>query len=86
MHSPEFKAVRDAILDDLEDADRRRIAALLGAMTEPQPELSPELVRVLAAIMSLGAEDRARLSKWCGRYLNRWGQIPQAASLKTKPR
>jgi hypothetical protein len=51
-------------------------------MTEPQPELSPALVAALRAIVELDPIDRKRLSAWCGRYLNRWGQIPQAAGLR----
>lgn len=78
--------MRDAILDDLGDEDRRRLAALLGCMTEPQPELSPSLAGLLGEIARLSVNDRARLSRWCGRYLSRWGQIPVAASRRVKPK
>jgi hypothetical protein len=57
-HSPEFRALRDAILDDLGDEDRRRLAALLGCMTEPQPELSPSLAGLLGEIARLSVNDR----------------------------
>ena len=78
--------MRDAILDDLGDEDRRRLAALLGCMTEPQPELSPSLAGLLGEIARLSVNDRARLSRWCARYLSRWGQIPVAASRRVKPK
>jgi hypothetical protein len=82
-HTPQFRALRDAILDDLADDDRRRLAGLLGCMTAPQPELSPSLVAVLGEIAQLAVADRARLARWCGRYLSEWGQIPVAASRRT---
>ena len=78
-HSAAFIAVRDAILDDLDDEDRRRIAALLGCMHDARPPLSPELVAVLTAIVALDADDRRKLSGWCRRYLSRWGQVPVAS-------
>jgi hypothetical protein len=85
-HSPEFRALRDAILDDLADEDRRRLAGLLGCMTAPQPEPSPSLVVVLGEIARLSIGDRARLARWCGRYLSAWGQIPVAASRRVRPK
>jgi hypothetical protein len=78
-HTAEFRAVRDAIVDDLEDEERRRLAVLLGCMTEPAAELPAPLVAVLGAIARLAPPDRARLVRWCGRYLTRWGQVPVAA-------
>ncbi len=85
-HSAEFRALRDAILNDLADDDRRRLAALLGCMTDPQAELSPSLVAVLGEIAHLSVIDRARLSRWCARYLSRWGQVPVAASRRVTPK
>jgi hypothetical protein len=85
-HSAEFRALRDAILDDLADEDRRRLAGLLGCMTAPLGELSPSLAMVLGTIACLTAGDRARLSRWCGSYLTQWGQIPVAASQRVKPK
>jgi hypothetical protein len=78
-HSAEFCLVRDAIVDELSDEDRRRLALLLGCMTEPGSELSAGLASILGAIAALAPPDRARLVRWCGRYLTRWGQIPVAA-------
>jgi hypothetical protein len=85
-HSPEFRALRDALLDDLSDEDRRRLAGLLGCMTEPQPEMSAALCTILGDIARLSAADRGRLARWCGRYLSRWGQIPVAASRRVTPK
>jgi hypothetical protein len=85
-HSPEFRALRDAILDDLSDEDRRRLAGLLGCMTDPQPEISAGLASILGDIARLTVTDRGRLSRWCGRYLSRWGQIPVAASRRVTPK
>jgi hypothetical protein len=84
-HTPEFCVVRDAIVDDLGDDERRRLAVLLGCMTEPGAELPAALVTVLGAIAALGPGDRARLVRWCGRYLTRWGQIPVAAARRVTP-
>ncbi len=77
--------MRDAIVDDLDDEQRRRLAALLGCMTEPAAELPAPLVGVLAAVASLAPGDRARLVRWCGRYLTRWGQVPVAAGRRVTP-
>jgi hypothetical protein len=85
-HSVAFQALRNSILNELTEPDRRRLAALLGCMTDPQPVPSPELVRVLGMIAALEVEDRSRISKWCGTYLSRWGQIPVAASRQIKPK
>lgn len=79
-HTPAFRQLRDAILDELQDDDRRRLAALLGYMTEPQQPLSTELVRVLHAIVKLDDAELRRLSKWFSSYVNRWGQVPVASS------
>jgi len=84
-HSPEFCAVRDAIVDDLSDEERRRLAVLLGCMTEPAAELPASLVIVLGAFAGLPPPDRARLVRWCGRYLTRWGQVPVAAGRRVTP-
>jgi hypothetical protein len=84
-HSLEFRAVRDAIIDELADDERRRLVTLLGCMTEPVSELPAGLARVLGAIASLPPPDRARLVRWCGRYLTRWGQIPVAAGRRVTP-
>jgi hypothetical protein len=82
-HSPAFVALRDLIVDELEDEDRRRLADLLGAMNDSKPELSPAVVKALAAIVALPIADRKTLAGWCARYLNRWGQIPQAAAMRS---
>ena len=78
-HSPSFAALRDALLG-LDDAERRRVADLVGAMHDPKPPISAALATVLAAIAALDPTDRRRLATWCARYLSRWGQIPVAAS------
>ncbi len=85
-HSAAFQALRDAILDELSDVDRRRLAALLGCMTQPQPTPSPGLTRVLGMIARLDVKDRDRIARWCGSYLSRWGQIPVAASRRIRPK
>ncbi len=84
-HPPAFKALRNAIVDELTDDDRRRLAALVGFMHEPQPPLSAPLVRVLSAIATLTPDERSSLSRWCARYLTRWGQVPVAASRRAAP-
>jgi len=63
-HSPAFLRVRDLIVDRLDEADRRRLAALLGAMKAPQPALSLPLTEALAAIAALETTDRERLARW----------------------
>lgn len=78
-HSPAFVELRDALLR-LDDVERRRIAALAGAMHDPLPPISGELASVLAKIAALDPTDRRRLATWCSRYLSRWGQVPVAAS------
>jgi hypothetical protein len=83
MHSATFIALRDAILE-LTDEDRRRLAALLGCMHEPQPPVSGGLARVLSAFAALDPEQRCRMSAWCAQYLSRWGQVPAAASRRVK--
>jgi hypothetical protein len=85
MHSPAFQALRNAILNDLNDLDRRRLAALLGCMTEPQATPSPALTRALGMIAALDIKDRDRIARWCATYLSRWGQIPVAASRRIRP-
>ncbi|GAC1567763.1 MAG: hypothetical protein NVS2B3_07690 [Vulcanimicrobiaceae bacterium] len=78
-HSQAFVALRTALLA-LDEAERRRIADLAGAMTEPKPPISRELASVLALLAALDANDRRRFATWCARYLSRWGQVPVAAS------
>ena len=85
-HSPEFRGVRDAILEDLADEDRRRLAGLLGCMTAPERDLSVSLTAVLGAIAELPIADRERLVRWCGRYLSQWGQVPVPASRRVRPK
>ncbi len=85
-HSDAFQALRDAILVELDETDRRRLAALLGCMTEPQPPPSPQLTRVLGLIAALEVKDRDRIARWCACYLSRWGQIPVASSRQVRPR
>jgi len=84
-HSAAFIAIRNAILDELDDDDRRRLVGLLGSMTEPQRELSPLVIQALAAIVQLDPGDRRKLSRWFGRYVSFWGQIPVAASRRVAP-
>jgi len=84
-HSSEFCSVRDAIVDELTDEDRRRLALLLGCMTEPAGELSGRLAEMLGRIAGLAPADRVRLVRWCARYLTRWGQIPVAAGRRVTP-
>lgn len=81
LPSEPFAVIRDAVLA-LDEADRRRLADLCGAMQEPRPPLSEPAVAVLAAFVALDAADRAKLGKWFGQYVNRWGQIPQASGRK----
>lgn len=64
----------------LDDAERRRVADLVGAMHDPKPPISGELASVLSRIAALDPTDRRRLATWCSRYLSRWGQVPVAAS------
>jgi hypothetical protein len=82
-HSPASITLRDLIVDELEDEDRPRLADLRGAMNDARPELSPAIVKALAAIVALPIGDRKILVGWCGRYLKRWGQIPQAAAMRS---
>jgi hypothetical protein len=82
-HSEAFVAVRDA-LEALDESDRRRLATLLGCMTAPQPALSADLHRALAAIARLDVADRERLAKWCAAYVNAWGQLPESAAMRIK--
>ena len=82
-HSPEFLAVRDALLE-LEDADRRPFARLFGAMQDPQLPLTPEAIKLLRAIAKLDDEDVKRLGKWFQTFANRWGGIPSAASFRMR--
>jgi hypothetical protein len=70
-----FLAVRDLIVDEFDDEDRRRLADLLGAMNDAKPELSLAVVRALAAIATLPIADRKILAGRCGRYLNRFPAI-----------
>jgi len=83
-HSAPFTAVRDALLA-LEDADRRPLARLYGAMQDPQPDPTPELMKIIRAIAALDDADHVRLARWFRTYANRWGGVPSAASHRTKP-
>jgi hypothetical protein len=78
-HSAAFQELRDTILALGQD-DRRQLAALTGAMHATQPPISGPLAEVLGKISRLDVNDRARLARWCGCYVSRWGQIPVAAS------
>jgi hypothetical protein len=78
-HSEAFRELRDAILALGQD-DRQQLAALTGAMHATQPPISAPLAAVLGAISRLDVNDRARLARWCGCYVSRWGQIPVATS------
>lgn len=84
MHSGPFIEVRDAILA-LSDADRTRLAALLGCMHDARPPLSGALAAVLARVAALDPVERRRLGSWCAAYLSRWGQVPAAASRRVVP-
>ena len=79
-HSDEFRAVRDSVLG-LEEVDCVRLAALLGAQgQEPKPPIGDSLASLLVMVGSLEYDDRRRLAGWFQRYVNEWGQIPEAAS------
>ena len=78
-HSKAFAEVRQAVLD-LDEGDRKRIAAMIGAMTVPEPALSGHAIAFLARFAALPEDERYRLSAWFGKYVNRWGQIPVMAS------
>lgn len=77
-HSPEFLAVRSALLD-AEDADRKPLARLFGAMQVPEADLTPAAIELLRTIVRLDGSDVIRLGRWFRRYVNRWGGIPSAA-------
>jgi hypothetical protein len=73
-HSSEFVALRDAVIDGLDDADRRRLVDLFGCMTdaEKKPAPSAALVRALAMFVALDPRERTRFARWCATYLSRW--------------
>lgn len=77
-HSPAFLAARLALLA-LEDADRRPIARLFGAMHVPEADLTPSAIDLLRTIADLDDADLLRLGRWFRRYVNRWGGVPSAA-------
>jgi hypothetical protein len=79
-HTPAFLAFRDLILNGLEDADRRRLAALFGTMTEPASDISPATMAAIRAFAALDPNDRRRVVRWFSTYVSRWGQVPVAAS------
>jgi len=55
-HSPEFLAVRSALLD-AEDADRKPLARLFGAMQVPEADLTPAAIELLRTIVRLDGSD-----------------------------
>jgi len=79
QHSAAFRLIRDLLLK-LEDGDRRRLADLFGAMNEPKPDPSSDLLALLEAFAQLDRGDQVRLARWVRIYVNRWGQVPQAPS------
>ena len=83
-HSEAFLLVRQALLA-LGEADRRRLGGLYGALTAPLPDPSLELRAIIRAIAALDDADHIRLARWIRRYVNRWGQIPVAASRSVVP-
>ena len=80
-HSPEFLAVRDALLAT-EDADRKPIGRMFGTMREPEMALSPATIEMLRAIVALDDADIQRFGKWVKTYLSKFGQVPNAASFR----
>jgi hypothetical protein len=83
MHSPAFIRVRDAVLA-LSEADRARLARLLGHIAEPRRDLG-DLNRILRMIGELDAADVERLSRWFYTWVNAWGQMPRATGIAITP-
>ncbi|MBD5603574.1 MAG: hypothetical protein IAI48_00535 [Candidatus Eremiobacteraeota bacterium] len=83
-HSAAFLAVRDALLA-LDDADRRPLARLFGAMQDEQPDPSAATIAILRAIAALDDADVVRLARWFRKFANRWGQVPSASSERLTP-
>ncbi len=73
QQSPEFVAVRDAILALQGDRDRARLAGLLGCMTEPSRALGGSLRATLRAVAALPDDDLERLVNWFHTWVNAWG-------------
>jgi hypothetical protein len=82
-HTPQFAAARDVVLE-LEDADRRALARLFGAMHAPEADPSLALIAALRTIAALPDADVVKLARWFRRYVSRWGQVPIAASRSVK--
>ena len=80
-HSPEFTAVRDAILALNDNQDRARLAGLLGNIADAPRPLGPELRTVLRLIASLNHADLERLAKWFSVWMSRWSQMPRSTGM-----
>ncbi|TAM87668.1 hypothetical protein EPN42_11175 [bacterium] len=81
-HSPAFLAVRDIVLN-LEDADRQRLAAFMGAwMQSLETGLPPALLGACEAIFRLPRPEQKRLDGWFRAHVNRWGQVPFLTSMR----
>ena len=85
-HSAAFTVVRDLVLDELEECDRRALARLFGAMHEPQPDPTPTLAKALRAIARLDDDEIVRLARWFRSWVNKWGQVPIASSRRVDPK
>ncbi len=83
-HTPAFTAIRDLVLA-LDDADRRPLCRLYGAMQDAQPDPSSAFLAAFRAIATLDDADHVRLARWFRTYANRWGGVPSAASRKIAP-
>lgn len=77
-HSAAFLIVRKAVLA-LEDADRKPLARLFGAMQVPEADPTPGAISLMRMVAQLDDADIVRLARWFRRYVNRWGGVPSAA-------
>ncbi len=85
-YSPAFAAVRNLLIADLEDPDRRALARMFGAMHESQDDPSAALVAALRAIATLEHDEIVRLARWFKTYVNKWGPVPVASSRRVNPK
>ena|ERR1700722_4584979 len=78
-HSPEFKRVRDRIIE-LSEEKRTRFARFFGALLELQRPLGAPARDVFRAIAELDDDDLERLAGWFAQHVNRWDQFPRDSS------